>query len=169
MQREVRTAGATTSASSHSQEAEHQAEKYLTFRLGADVFSVPFVRVREIMGIQEIKVVAEPPVFLKGVINLRGRIVPVVDLRLKFGLPEREYNSRTCIIVVQIEDLQLRSPTAEKLTMGIVVDSVAEVLTLRASDIQNGVVRGKGKIRTLLNLDVLFSTEEMRSLVAACF
>ena len=169
MQREVRTAGATTSASSHSQEAEHQAEKYLTFRMGADVFSVPFARVREIMGIQEIKVVAEPPVFLKGVINLRGRIVPVVDLRLKFGLPEREYNSRTCIIVVQIEDLQLRSPTAEKLTMGIVVDSVAEVLTLRASDIQNGVVRGKGKIRTLLNLDVLFSTEEMRSLVAACF
>jgi len=169
MQREVRTAGATTSTSSHSQEAEHQAEKYLTFRMAADVFLVPFVRVREIMGIQEIKVVAEPPVFLKGVINLRGRIVPVVDLRLKFGLPEREYNSRTCIIVVQIEDLQLRSPTAEKLTMGIVVDSVAEVLTLRASDIQNGVVRGKGKIRTLLNLDVLFSTEEMRSLVAACF
>ncbi len=176
MQREVRTAGATTSASSHSQEAEHQAEKYLTFRMAADVFSVPFARVREIMGIQEIKVVAEPPVFLKGVINLRGRIVPVVDLRLKFGLPDRGYNSRTCIIVVQIEDLQLRSedlqlrsPTAEKLTMGIVVDSVAEVLTLRASDIQNGVVRGKGKIRTLLNLDVLFSTEEMRSLVAACF
>src|SRR5216684_6545799 len=169
MQREVRTAGATTSASSHSQEAEHQAEKYWTFSMAADVFLVPFVRVREIMGIQEIKVVAEPPVFLKGVINLRGRIVPVVDLRLKFGLPEREYNSRTCIIVVQIEDLQLRSPTAEKLTMGIVVDSVAEVLTLRASDIQNGVVRGKGKIRTLLNLDVLFSTEEMRSLVAACF
>ena len=169
MQREVRTAGATASASSHSQEAEHQAEKYLTFRVGADVFSVPFARVREIMGIQEIKVVAEPPVFLKGVMNLRGRMVPVVDLRLKFGLPEREYNSRTCIIVVQIEDLQLRSPTAEKLTMGIVVDSVAEVLTLRASDIQNGVVRGKGKIRTLLNLDVLFSTEEMRSLVAACF
>ncbi len=164
MQREVRTAGATTSASSHSQEAEHQAEKYLTFRMGADVFSVPFARVREIMGIQEIKVVAEPPVFLRGVINLRGRIVPVVDLRLKFGLPERGYNSRTCIIVVQID-----SPTAEKLTMGLVVDSVAEVLTLRASDIQNGVVRGKGKIRTLLNLDVLFSTEEMRSLVAACF
>src|SRR6266853_3691075 len=169
MQREVRTAGATTSTSSHSQEAEHEAEKYLTFRMGADVFSVPFVRVREIMGIQEIKVVAEPPVFLKGVINLRSRIVPVVDLRLKFGLPERGYNSRTCIIVVQIEDLQLRSPTAEKLTMGLVVDSVAEVLTLRASDIQNGVVRSKGKIRILLNLDVLFSTEEMRSLVAACF
>ena len=164
MQREVRTAGATTSASSHSQEAEHQAEKYLTFRMAAGVFSVPFARVREIMGIQEIKVVAEPPVFLRGVINLRGRIVPVVDLRLKFGLPERGYNSRTCIIVVQID-----SPTAEKLTMGLVVDSVAEVLTLRASDIQNGVVRGKGKIRTLLNLDVLFSTEEMRSLVAACF
>ena len=163
MQREVRT------VSSHSQEAEHQAEKYLTFRLGADVFSVPFVLVREIMGIQEIKVVAEPPVFLKGVINLRGKTVPVVDLRLKFGLPPREYKSRTCIVVVQIEDLQLKSPTAEKLTIGIVVDSVAEVLTLRASDIQNGVVGGKGKIRTLLNLDVLFSTEEMRSLVAACF
>ena len=163
MQREVRMAGATTSVSSHSQEAEHQAEKYLTFRLGADVFSVPFVRVREIMGIQEITRVPGSPVFLKGVINLRGSILPVVDLRLKFGLPEREYKSRTCIVVVQI------GPTAGKLTLGIGVDSVAEVLTLRANDIQNGVVRVKGKVKTLLNLDVLFSTEEMRSLVAACF
>jgi purine-binding chemotaxis protein CheW len=164
MQREVRTVSATTAVSSPSREKEDRAEKYLTFRMGPDTFSVPFVRVREIMGIQEIKVVPQPPVFLKGVINLRGKIVPVVDLRLKFGLPEREYKPRTCIIVVQIDN-----PTAGKLTMGIVVDSVAEVLTLRPSDIQNGVVRVKGKIKTLLNLDVLFSTEEMRGLVAACF
>ncbi len=164
MQRDLRAAGAITSVSSPSKEVEHQVEKYLTFRMGADVFAVPFVRVREIMGIQEIKVVPESPVFLKGVIDLRGKIVPVVDLRLKFGLPEREYKSRTCIVVVQIEN-----PTAGKLTMGIVVDSVVEVLTLRPSDIQNGVARVKGKIRTLLDLDGLFSIEEMGSLLAACF
>ena len=164
MQREVRTVSATTAVSSPSHEKQDQPEKYLTFRIGADMFSVPFVRVREIMGIQEIKVVPQAPVCLKGVINLRGKIVPVVDLRLKFGLPERGYNSRTCIIVVQIDN-----PTAGKLTMGIVVDSVTEVLILRPSEIQNGVVRVKGKIKTLLNLDVLFSTEEMRGLIAACF
>ncbi len=161
MQREVRMAGVTTSVGSPSQQAEHQTEKYLTFRMRADVFAVPFVRVREIMGIQEINAVPGSPVFLKGVINLRGKIVPVVDLRLKLGLPPREYKSRTCIVVVQIG-----SATAGKLTMGMVVDSVAAVLTLRPSDIQRGVVRVKGKITTLLDLDGLLSTEEMQSLVA---
>src|SRR5260370_6104975 len=129
MQREVRAAGATTSVDSPSQKAEHPAEKYLTFRMGADVFAIPFVRVPEIMGVQEIKPVPGSPAFLKGVINLRGTIIPVVDLRLKFGLPEREYRSRTCIVVVQID-----SPTAGKLTIGIVVDSFADVPTLRARD-----------------------------------
>ena len=137
--------------------------------MGADVFSVPFARVREIMGIQEIKVVAEPPVFLKGVINLRGRIVPVVDLRLKFGLPEREYKPRTCIVVVQIDNAQIERPTAGKLTVGIIVDSVAEVLTLRASDIRNGVARVKGKVKTLLDIDMLLPAEEIHSLVGVCF
>src|SRR5260370_33132441 len=139
MQRDLRAAGAITSVSSPSKEVEHQVEKYLTFRMGADVFAVPFVRVREIMGIQEIKVVPESPVFLKGVIDLRGKIVPVVELRLKFGLPGREYKSRTCIVFVHIENAQIKTPTAGKLMMRIVVESVPEAHTFRASHIRNAV------------------------------
>jgi purine-binding chemotaxis protein CheW len=156
MQREMRAAAATASVSRPSQEVEEQAEKYLTFRVGGDAFAVPFSRVREIMGIQEITSVPGSAAFVKGVINLRGKIVPVVDLRLKFGLPQREYKLRTCIVVTQIGTL----------TMGIVVDSVAEVLVLRADHIQNGVAKVKGKVKTLLNLDVLLSAEEMQGLAS---
>jgi len=159
----MRPVAATTSASASSQEVEHQADKYLTCRVSSDAFAIPFSRVREIMGVQEIAAVPGSPVFVKGVINLRGKIVPVVDLRLKFGLPEREYKPRTCIVMVQIEN-----PAADKLTAGIIVDSVAEVLILRTGDIQNGIAKVKGKIKTLLDLDTLLSTEEMQGLVAVC-
>jgi len=158
MQREMRVAATTASVNHPSQELEEQAEKYLTFRVDGDAFAVPFDRVREIMGVQEITPVPGSFLFMKGVINLRGKIVPVVDLRLKLGLPEREYKLRTCIVVTQIG----------KLTMGIVVDSVAEVLVLRAGDIQNGVAKVKGKVKTLLNLDVLLSAEEMQALALVC-
>ncbi|HEY6391441.1 MAG TPA: chemotaxis protein CheW [Bryobacteraceae bacterium] len=164
MQREMRAAAATTSVSPPSQEAEQQAEKYLTFRVGIDAFAVPFSRVREIMSMQEITAAPESPAFVKGTINLRGKIVPVVDLRLKFGLPGREHKPRTCMVVVQIEE-----PTAGKLIVGIIVDTVVEVLTLRAGDIRNGAARVGGKIKTLLDLDRLLSTEEMHSLVAVCY
>jgi purine-binding chemotaxis protein CheW len=156
MHRELRVVAATASVGHPSQEVDQQAEKYLTFRVDGDAFAVPFARVREIMGIQEITAVPGSAAFVKGVINLRGKIVPVVDLRLKFGLPEREYKLRTCIVITQIG----------KLIVGIVVDSVAEVLVLRAGDIENGVAKVKGKVKTLLNLDVLLSAEEMQALVA---
>jgi purine-binding chemotaxis protein CheW len=161
MHRELRVVAATASVGHLSQEVDQQAEKYLTFRVDGDVLAVPFARVREIMGIQEITAVPGSPAFVKGTMNLRGKIVPVVDLRLKFGLPEREYKPRTCIVVTQIE-----GPTTGKLIVGIVVDSVAEVLVLRAGDIENGVAKVKGKVKTLLNLDVLLSAEEMQALVA---
>jgi len=160
----MRAAATTTPVSLPSQKVEHEAEKYLTFRMSGDMFAVPFGRVREIMGMQEITAVPESSVFLKGTINLRGKIVPIVDLRLKFGLPEREYKPRTCIVVMQIE-----SPTAGKVTMGIIVDSVAEVLLLRPNNIQNGIARVQGKAKTLLDLDTLLSTEEMHGLVAVCY
>lgn len=179
MQREMRTVTATTSISPPSQEVEHQAEKYLTFRMGSDVFAVSFGRVREIMGVQKITAVPGSPVFVKGTINLRGQIVPVVDLRLKLGLPEREYKLRTCIVLAQIEAAQIEaaqieatqieSPAAGKLTIGIIVDSVAEVLALRPNDIQNGAAKVQGKVKTMLDLDRLLSTEEMNNLVALCY
>src|ERR1700757_4071522 len=83
--------------------ADERAGKYLTFRLGAEEFGVRVDKVREIMGVQEITAVPQTPGYLKGVINLRGKVIPVVDLRLKFGLAEIEYTQRTCIIVVQIQ------------------------------------------------------------------
>jgi purine-binding chemotaxis protein CheW len=164
MQREMRAVAATTSVSHPSQEVEHQAEKYLTFRVGSDVFAVSFGRVREIMGVQKITAVPGSPAFVKGTINLRGKIVPVVDVRLKLGLPEREYKLRTCIVVVQIE-----SQAAGKVTIGVIVDSVAEVLALRSNDIQNGIAKVQGKVKTMLDLDRLLSTEEMNNLVALCY
>ncbi len=163
MQREVRAAGATTSVSSRSQEVEQNAEKYLTLRLGSDTYVVPFRHVREIMGMQEIKAVPGAAVFLKGVINLRGKLLPVVDLRLKFGFFERACQRRTCIVIVQIED-----SISGKLTMGMIVDSVAEVLTLRAGDFRNGSVKVKSKVNNLLNLDMLLSADEMHILRAVC-
>jgi len=142
---------------------KQNAEKYLTFRLGSDTYVVPFSRVREIMGMQEIKAVLGAPVFVKGVINLGGQLLPVVDLRLKLGFFEREYQRRTCIVVAHIED-----SISGKLTLGMVVDSVAEVLTLRAGDFQNGSAKIKGKINILLDLDMLLSAEETNTLRLVC-
>src|SRR5689334_2680547 len=98
--------------------------KYLVFELGREEFGIRVLKVREIMGIQDITAVPHTPPHVKGVINLRGKVIPVVDLRLKFGLPEQEYTPRTCIIVVQVRS------DAGSMLMGIVVDGVAEVLNL---------------------------------------
>src|ERR1700683_3067698 len=90
--------------------------KYLTFGLGKEEFAIQVLRVREIMGVQEITAVPQTPGYVKGVINLRGKVIPVVDLRLKFCLPEVEYTPRTCIIVVQVQSAGVSVQT------GIVVD-----------------------------------------------
>src|SRR5579863_3792031 len=83
--------------------SEPRAGKYLTFLLGREEFAIRVLKVREIMGIQDITAVPQTPQYVKGVINLRGKVIPVVDLRLKFKLPEKEYSQRTCIIVVQVQ------------------------------------------------------------------
>src|SRR5690242_21923101 len=96
----------TVIASSDSNPAlrtEERAGKYLVFHLGKEEFGIRVLKVREIMGVQDITAVPQTPGHVKGVINLRGKVVPVVDLRLKFGLPEIEYTQRTCIIVVQVQ------------------------------------------------------------------
>ena len=92
-------------------------EKYLTFKLGDEEFGVNIGFVTEIIGIQAITFVPDLPIFVKGIINLRGQIIPVIDVRLRFQKPEVEYNERTCVIVLQIRDLPI----------GFIVDSVAEV------------------------------------------
>jgi purine-binding chemotaxis protein CheW len=154
--------------------AEERAGKYLVFQLGREEFGIRVLKVREIMGILDITAVPQTAAHVKGVINLRGKVIPVVDLRLKFGLPEAEYTQRTCVIVVQVQ------AGAGPTLMGIVVDGVAEVLNLVASDIEDtpdfgegietpylyGMAKVKGKVKILLDIDQVLSGQELRGLNA---
>ena len=107
------------------EEDDSLEEKYLTFMLGDEEFGVRIGFVTEIIGIQAITFVPDLPIFVKGIINLRGQIIPVIDVRLRFQKPEIEYNDRTCIIVLQIRDLPI----------GFIVDSVAEVDQIQDTNI----------------------------------
>src|SRR5258708_27758763 len=93
----------TPTASSTALKPDERAGKYLTFMIGKEEFGGAALKVREIMGSQDITAVPQTPPYLKGVINLRGKVIPVIDLRLKFGLPSIDYTQRTCIIVVQVK------------------------------------------------------------------
>jgi purine-binding chemotaxis protein CheW len=149
-----------------------RAGKYLTFHLINEEFGVRVLKVREIMGVQEITAVPQTPSHVKGVINLRGKVIPVVDLRLKFGLPAAEYNQRTCIIVVQVQG------DSGPILMGVVVDGVSEVLNLTAAEIEDtpdfgqdmavqyllGMAKVKGKVKILLDIDRVLSCQELNNL-----
>ena len=146
--------------------------KYLTFALSHEEFGIRVLKVREIMGLQEITAVPQTPAHVKGVINLRGRVVPVIDLRLKFGLPAAEYTQRTCIIVTQVQG------ESGPLMMGIVVDGVSEVLNLSDQEIEDtpdfgedigsryllGMAKVKGKVKILLDIDKVLSTQDLNGL-----
>jgi len=153
---------------------DERTGKYLTFHLGREEFAIQVGRVREIMGVQEITAVPQTPSHVRGVINLRGKVVPVVDLRLKFGLPELEYSQRTCIVVVQVVG------DAGPMLMGVVVDGVSEVLNLAASDIEDtpdfgrgvatpyllGMAKIKGKVKILLDINLVLTSQELKGLEA---
>lgn len=99
-------------------------DKFLTFSLGEELYGIPILKVKEIIGMMAITSVPKLPSYIRGIINLRGKIIPIIDLRLKFGLPERKYDDRTCIIVVELE-------TGNGVrTSGLVVDTVQEVLEI---------------------------------------
>lgn len=148
--------------------ADHRAGKYLTFRLGKEDFAIQVLKVREIVGIQDITSVPQMPAYVKGVINLRGKVISVVDLRLKFALAEREYTQRTCIIVVQVQSRGVAIQT------GVIVDEVSEVLNLASSEIEDtpdfgedvktpyllGVAKVKGAVKMLLDINQVLATSE---------
>ena len=152
--------------------ADERAGKYLTFQLAQEEFGIRVLKVREIMGIQDITAVPHTPGYVKGVINLRGKVIPVLDLRLKFGLPDMEYNQRTCIIVVQI---QAKSGV---ILMGIIVDGVSEVLNLTGAEVEDtpdfgsgfstpyilGMAKVKGKVKILLDIDRVLTNQEVNGL-----
>jgi purine-binding chemotaxis protein CheW len=168
----METMVATMPAGSAPPKMDQRTGKYLTFHLGNEEFAIQVLRVREIMGIQEITAVPQTPSYVKGVINLRGKVIPVVDLRLKFGLAELEYTQRTCIIVVQIES------DSGKLMIGVIVDAVSEVLTLQPGDIEDtpdfgngvatpyllGMAKIKGKVKILLDIDMVLSSQDLQAL-----
>ena len=143
-------------------ETASQAGKYLTFVLGREGYGVPVLKVREIIRLSAITPVPQMPDYVKGVLNLRGKIIPVTDLRLKFRLARAEDTERTCIVVVQIA-------TAEGTTtaVGLIVDAVEEVANLTDADIEPtpdfagavatdyilGIAKLKGSVKALLDLD----------------
>jgi purine-binding chemotaxis protein CheW len=151
------------------------AGKYLTFGLGVEEYGLPVLKVREIIKMLDITQVPQMPAHVKGVINLRGKVIPVVDLRLKFGFPSQEYNERTCVIVVEVVI------SNGGVMMGIVVDAVSEVLNLAAEDIERtpdfgeqvdtdymtGVAKVKGKVKILLDLDRVLGADGTITLKAA--
>jgi len=150
--------------STSAQETAALAGKYLTFALAGEEYGLPVLKVREIIKILDITAVPQAPQHVKGVINLRGKVIPVVDLRLKFGFASQAYDERTCIIVVEVV-LQ-----TSKVMMGVVVDAVSEVLTIAADEIEatpdfgehvntefmKGVAKVKGRVKFLLDLDRIF-------------
>lgn len=134
--------------------------KYLTFRVEKERYSLPVLKVREIMRLCPITTVPRMPSYLKGVINLRGKIVPIVDLRSRFHLPPLENNDRTCIVVVQLS-------TGSKGVMGVIVDAVEDVSSFTDADIEPtpdfgdlvetkfilGMSKSKGVVKTILDID----------------
>ena len=139
--------------------------KYLTFFLGTEEYGIAILKVREIIGIVPITPVPGTPPFMQGVINLRGKIIPVVDLRAKFGMPSQAASRETCIIVVRRLDLEL----------GIVVDAVSEVRDVSGDETEAmldlggdisaeyflGISKANGRVRLLLDIDRILSTDEV--------
>lgn len=148
---------------------EIQGGKFLTFALGSEEYGIPIQKVKEIIGIMDITNIPKTPQFIKGVINLRGKIIPVMDLRLKFGLVEKSYDQRTCIIVVEI------GIADAKRMMGIVVDTISEVISIQKGEIEpppqysthvdneflTGLGKVKGKVILLLEIEHVLSSDEL--------
>jgi purine-binding chemotaxis protein CheW len=144
------------------------AGKYLTFALAEEEYGLPVLRVREIIKMMDITEVPQVPSHVKGVLNLRGKVIPVIDLRLKFGFAQVEVTSRTCIIVVEV------ALASSRVMMGIIVDHVSEVLNIMADEIEQtpqfgdrvatdymkGVAKVKGTVKILLDLDRVLGTED---------
>ena len=150
--------------------ASSKAGKYLTFALGNEEFGLEILKVREINGYMAITAIPQAPGYVKGVINLRGQVIPVVDLRLKFGMNAAEVTEETCIIVVEI------TQGNRKFQTGIVVDRVKEVLDIAGENIENspefgsnvdtdfilGMGKVNGAVKILLDIDKVLGGENLQ-------
>ncbi len=148
--------------------------KYLTFTLEREEYGIGILKVKEIIGMMPITSVPRTPDFVKGVINLRGKVIPVIDLRSKFQMESISYTERTCIIVVEIDSKK------DTVLIGIVVDAVSEVLNIQEEDIEKtpafgtklnteyilGMAKMGGSVKILLNIDKVLSADEIEGLEA---
>lgn len=144
------------------------AGKYLTFRLGRESYGISVLRIREIIRNVEVTPVPQMPDYVKGVINLRGKIIPIVDLRKKFDLSNIQDTDQTCIVVVQV-----RQASGVNALMGLLVDAVEEVVNFAGADIEEtpnfggsldteyilGMAKIRGSVKTLLDIDKVVATE----------
>lgn len=152
-------------------EEDTQKGKFLTFSMGNEMYGIEIRYVTEIIGIQTITEVPELPQYIRGIINLRGKIIPVMDVRLRFRKPFKEYNDRTCVIVIDIKDASI----------GLIVDSVSEVLSIPDGDIVpppevnkgsgSRYIKGIGKVendvKLLLDCEKLLTEDELEYLNGA--
>jgi purine-binding chemotaxis protein CheW len=147
----------------------HLGGKYLTFSLSNEEYGIGILKIKEIIGMMPVTSVPQTPDFVKGVVNLRGKVIPVMDLRLKFSMKSADYTERTCIIVVEIEGKK------SDILIGLVVDSVSEVLNISQNDIEKtpsfgsnldtkyiqGMAKMEGGVKILLDIDRILSTSEI--------
>jgi purine-binding chemotaxis protein CheW len=143
--------------------------KFLQFELDGEFYGIDISKVREINGLMEITAVPQTPVFMKGLINLRGKVVPVIDLRLKFGLAESAYDRRTSIIVIEFKSIH------GQVQMGIIVDTVSEVITLSERQIEaapnfgtrfkseyiKGVAKIRDRVVIILDINLILTDEDL--------
>jgi purine-binding chemotaxis protein CheW len=148
--------------------AQPRGGKYLTFFLAGEEYGVEILRVHEIIGMMPVTRVPRTPDYVRGVINLRGRIIPIMDLRRKFGMEAGDQTRQTCIIVVQVRGTQI----------GVVVDTVSEVLNINDADVEEapefgsdvntgyllGLAKSNGHVKLLLDIEKVLSADEFEKL-----
>jgi purine-binding chemotaxis protein CheW len=152
------------------------AGKYLTFRLGKESYGIGVLRIREIIRVIEVTPVPQMPAYVKGVVNLRGKIIPIVDLREKFALSNIQDTEQTCVVVVQVTQA-----SGLKALMGLLVDAVEEVVNFGAADIEEtpdfggaldteymlGMAKVRGAVKTLLDIDKVIAAAELNRVTQA--
>ncbi|HEU0016360.1 MAG TPA: chemotaxis protein CheW [Longimicrobium sp.] len=155
--------------------AAGQAGQYLTFQLAGEEYAVELLQAREILRYEQVTRVPTAPPSIRGVLNLRGRVVPVVDLAVKLGLPDTPVTGRTCIVIVDV------ALEGERTVMGVIAEAVSQVVDLDAGDIEppppfgprarveflRGMARLGERFALLLDLDLLLSAEDAAAVAAA--
>ncbi len=162
----------TTTTMNHEAQTASRQGKYLTFSLSNEEYGIGIIQIKEIMGMMPVTSIPQTPEFVKGVINLRGKVIPVVDLRVRFGMEPTEFADKTCIIVVEIEG------KVNEMVIGIIVDSVSEVLNINEDDIEGappfgvnlntsyilGMAKTEGGVKILLDIDCVLTSDEIKQI-----